>query len=67
MEYKEVLTSISLCTHQVFNYSKWTKNDEDMGLKLERVYSYFFKKIETNYHSSSSCVLYVAPLLLTFK
>ncbi len=27
----------------------------------------FSKKIETNYHSSSTCVLFVAPLFLTFK
>jgi hypothetical protein len=37
MEYKEVLTSSSWCTHHVFNYSKLTKNEEDVGLELERV------------------------------
>jgi hypothetical protein len=44
MEYKEVLKSPSWCTHQVFNYSKWTKIEEDMGLEQKRGLELFFQK-----------------------
>jgi hypothetical protein len=37
LECKEVLESPSWCTHHVLNHSKQTKNDKDMGLKLEKV------------------------------
>jgi len=36
---------------------KWTENEKDMRLRENN----FFKKLETNYHSSSSCVSCVAP------
>jgi hypothetical protein len=29
-----------------------------MGLEQRNIYSYFFKKIETNYHSSSTIFLH---------
>ncbi len=38
-----------------------------MGLKLEGVWKYFFKFFKANYHSSSSCVFGVGPLLLIQK
>ncbi len=40
----------------IFNPSTRTKIEEDMGLQLERGVELFFQKIETNYHSSYSCV-----------
>jgi hypothetical protein len=50
------------------NLSKWTKTEKDMRLKLERGLELFFsKKIDVNYHTSSSCVFCVVPLLLTLK
>jgi len=47
-----------------FETTQHTKNEEDMELQLEREGSkaLFSKKIEANYHSSSSCVFCVAPL-----
>jgi hypothetical protein len=50
-----------------FLITKQTKNEEDMGLKLKGVWNYFFKFFEANYHSSSSCVFGMGPLLLTLK
>jgi hypothetical protein len=47
-----------------FNDSKQNKSEEYMGLQeLERVWSYFFKKINANYNASSSCVFRIAPCL----
>jgi hypothetical protein len=37
LEYKEVLESPSWHTYEIFNHSKQTTNEEDMGLKLEKV------------------------------
>lgn len=39
-------------THQDLNQSKWTKNEENMGLELEKGLSYFCQSFEANYHSS---------------
>jgi hypothetical protein len=51
-----------------FKSLKGTKNEEHtMRLELERVWSYFFKTFEPNYHSSSSFVFCVVPLLLMPK
>jgi len=64
------LESPSGCTHhQVLNHSKQIKNDKHMGLELERDLEVVFQKnkIEANYHSSSSYVFCIAPLLTTFK
>jgi len=37
-------------------------------LELERgLEFFFFQKIETNYHSFSSCIFWVAPLFLMLK
>jgi hypothetical protein len=44
MKYKEILQSLSWCTHQHLNHSKWTKNEENMGLKLERALQLCFQK-----------------------
>jgi hypothetical protein len=52
---------------QVLNHSKWIKNEKNMGLKLKRALEFVFSKIETNYHSSSYCLLCVAPLFFMFK
>jgi hypothetical protein len=52
---------------QVLNQSKWTKNEEDMGLEFKRALEFIFLKIEANYHSSSSFLLCVAPLFFLFK
>jgi hypothetical protein len=38
-----------------------------MGLELERSLELFSKILKANYHSSSSSVFFVAPLLLTLK
>jgi hypothetical protein len=43
-----------------FKSLKGIKNEEHMKLELERVWSYFFKTFEPNYHSSSSLVFCVA-------
>jgi hypothetical protein len=43
LDYKEILESASWCTHQVLNHSKWTKNEEDTGLTLERSLELFFQ------------------------
>ncbi len=58
---KEFCKALVGNSNQVFNHSKWTKNQEDMGLELERG---LVKKCETNYHSSSS--LPVFPVLLLY-
>jgi hypothetical protein len=36
LKYKEVLQGLNWCTHQIWNQSKWTKNEEDTQLELER-------------------------------
>jgi hypothetical protein len=38
-----------------------------MGLKLKRALEFVFSKIEANDHSSSSCLLCVAPLFFMLK
>jgi hypothetical protein len=66
LEYKEVFVKLyRRCTH---NISKQTKNEKEVeartknkGKGLELI---FFKELETNYHSSSSCVCYVAPFTI---
>jgi hypothetical protein len=50
-----------------FKSLKGIKNEEHMKLELESVWSYFFKTFEPNYHSSSSFVFCVVPLLLMPK
>jgi hypothetical protein len=37
------------------------------GAKIEEGFRVFFSKIEANYHSSSSCLLCVAPLFFMLK
>jgi hypothetical protein len=41
----KVLYRTSWCTHHVLNHSKQTKNEEDIGLELERDLELFFLKI----------------------
>jgi hypothetical protein len=48
LEYKYVLKSPSWHIHQVFNCSKQFKNQEDMGLELERSLELFSKNFKAN-------------------
>jgi hypothetical protein len=56
LEYKEILQSSNCHAHHVLITQNRLENEEDMGLELERGVELFTKKIETKYHSSSSCV-----------
>jgi hypothetical protein len=67
VEYHKFLWSLSWCTHQILNHSKWTNNEEDMGLELERSLELCLQKVESNYHSSSCYVFCNAPLPLILK
>jgi hypothetical protein len=49
--------------HQVFNYSKQTKNDENMRLELLKGVKLFFQNFWSKLSSSSSCVLCIVLLL----
>jgi len=44
LTYKEVLSSFSQLTYEIFNHSKHTKIEEDRGLQLERGLELFFQK-----------------------
>jgi hypothetical protein len=58
---------LELVNPSCLNYLKWIKNEEDTRVKIEMGLVLFFQNIEANYHSSSSCVLYVGPLHLRLK
>jgi hypothetical protein len=58
---------LEMATHHALNHSKRTKSEKDMRLELEASLESFFKFFEANYHSCSSCVFCVAPLLVTSK
>jgi hypothetical protein len=44
LKYIEVLLSFNRCTYQIFNHSKQTKIEEDMGLEPKRTQELFFSK-----------------------
>jgi hypothetical protein len=67
LEYNKFFEGLSWCTHQILNHSKWTNNEEDMGLELERSLELCIQKVESNYHSSSCYVFCIAPLPLILK
>jgi hypothetical protein len=57
-------------THQDFNHSKGTRNEEDLGLQQEKGVELWILSKKKNYHSSSSssCVVFcIAPLLLMLR
>jgi hypothetical protein len=57
-------------THQDFNHSKGTRNEEDLGLQQEKGVELWILSKKKNYHSSSSSscvVLCISPLLLMLR